>query len=106
MVAPNNIASPANSTNPDVVMNDVGAQMDEEEVKVYDRQIRIWGPKAQERIRSSKVLVVGMGTLSIEVLKNLILIGVKSAVIMDDQLVTNDDYCGSLFLQSEAKGTP
>ena len=53
---------------------------------VYDRQIRLWGHEAQNRIQNSKVLVCGITGLSAEVCKNLVLAGVNIH-IWDDQKV-------------------
>ena len=44
---------------------------------VYDRQIRLWGHEAQNRIQTSKVLICGVSALSAEVSKNLVLAGVN-----------------------------
>ena len=38
-----------------------------EEAAVYDRQLRVWGVEAQQRMRSSKVLVLGCRGAAIEV---------------------------------------
>ncbi len=38
-----------------------------EEAAIYDRQLRVWGVEAQQRMRSSKVLVLGCRGAAIEV---------------------------------------
>ncbi|KAG8448728.1 hypothetical protein GDO86_015700 [Hymenochirus boettgeri] len=63
------------------------AVISEEEAAQYDRQIRLWGLEAQKRLRTSKVLLVGMRGLGAEVAKNLILAGVKGLTLLDHQQV-------------------
>ena len=55
----------------------------EEEAQLYDRQIRLWGLDAQKRLRSSRVLISGLGGLGCEVAKNIVLAGIKSLRLMD-----------------------
>jgi ubiquitin-like 1-activating enzyme E1 A len=50
------------------------------ESDVYDRQIRLWGAEAQNKIRDTKVLYVHMSGVSSEALKNLVLAGVRAAI--------------------------
>ncbi|KAI4247052.1 MAG: hypothetical protein L6R40_001717 [Gallowayella cf. fulva] len=71
-----------------------------DEIALYDRQIRLWGVKAQEKLRSANILLIGMKALANEIAKNLVLAGIGSLTIIDDQLVTEDDL-GSQFFISE-----
>jgi ubiquitin-like 1-activating enzyme E1 A len=72
-----------------------------DEIALYDRQIRLWGIQAQERIRSSKVLLISVRALSNEVAKNLVLAGIGSITLLDPEPVGPGDL-GSQFLLSEA----
>lgn len=65
--------------------------INEDEAAFYDRQIRLWGLDAQNRLRNSSVLVAGMTGLGCEVAKNLMLAGLKSLTIMDHNEVTEND---------------
>ena len=60
-------------------------QFSQAEAEVYDRQIRLWGVEAQKRLRSARVLVSGVCGLGAEVIKNLVLAGVKSVTILDHE---------------------
>ncbi|KAI4206082.1 MAG: hypothetical protein LQ348_001082 [Seirophora lacunosa] len=92
-----------------------------DEIALYDRQIRLWGVRAQEkyaaaprtpepagqshvltasRLRSANLLLVGMRALANEIAKNLMLAGIGSLTILDHHLVTEDDL-GSQFFISE-----
>lgn len=71
-----------------------------DEIALYDRQIRLWGMKAQELIRGANVLLIGMKALGNEIAKNLVLAGVGTLTILDHELVTEDDL-GAQFLVSE-----
>jgi len=75
-------------------------QLNDEEAALYDRQIRLWGFDAQRRLRNSSFLIVGGKALSNEVCKNLVLAGIGSLTIIDDENVTEEDL-GSEFLISE-----
>ncbi|GKY97545.1 hypothetical protein MPSEU_000712700 [Mayamaea pseudoterrestris] len=48
-----------------------------EESDVYDRQIRLWGRDAQQKMSQTRVLYIHMTGVSCEVVKNLALAGVK-----------------------------
>lgn len=72
-----------------------------DEAKLYDRQIRLWGLKAQERMRNAHIFLYGCTGLGNEVLKNLVLAGIGSITIMDPASVTERDL-GSQFLFSSA----
>lgn len=63
----------------------------EDEAELYDRQIRLWGLDAQKRLRSSNILIVGINSLGAEVAKNLVLAGVRSLTIMDNNKVSELD---------------
>lgn len=52
------------------------------------------------RLRSANILLVGMRALANEIAKNLVLAGIGSLTILDDQVVTEDDL-GSQFFLSE-----
>ena len=43
--------------------------------KQYDRQIRLWGLAAQQRMSETRVLVFGFRGLATEICKNLVLAG-------------------------------
>ncbi|KAH7349408.1 ThiF family protein [Plectosphaerella cucumerina] len=73
------------------------------EIALYDRQIRLWGLQAQQRIRGANVLLITMKALANEVAKNLVLAGIGSLTILDGDVVTEADL-GSQFFLSAAEG--
>ena len=77
-----------------------------EEQEVYDRQLRMWGVAAQQRMRNSRVLVVGMKATSAEICKNLVLTGIGSLVVLDDKIVVPRDLPGQFFLTQASIGQP
>lgn len=82
-----------------------GAQtISADEIALYDRQIRLWGVKAQERLRSAKILLIGMKALANEIAKNLVLAGVGSLTVLDPELVTEDDLSSQFFISQEHIG--
>ena len=69
---------------------------DETEAQVrYDRQIRLWGHEAQQRMRDSKIVVVSLGGLAVEIVKNLVLAGIGNLTILDNQV-----WCPCFKMQS------
>ncbi|KAM4697121.1 SUMO-activating enzyme subunit 1 [Rhinophrynus dorsalis] len=76
----------------------------EEEAAQYDRQIRLWGLEAQRRLRTSRVLLVGMRGLGAEVAKNLILAGVKGLTMLDHQEVSEEDSRAQFLIPSGSQG--
>lgn len=73
----------------------------EDEAALYDRQIRLWGLEAQQRMRISSILISGMRGLSNEICKNLVLAGIGSITIIDHNVVTEEDL-GAQFFVTEA----
>ena len=87
-----------------------------DEINLYDRQIRLWGMDAQEksvgsvspfeitsnpfRLRTAKLLLIGLRALGSEVAKNLVLAGIGCLTIVDDGQVTEADL-GAQFLISQ-----
>lgn len=71
---------------------------------LYDRQIRLWGAQAQERIRNAHILLVSLRALGTEVAKNLTLAGISSLTIVDDEPVTEEDLGSCYFLRDEDIG--
>lgn len=53
------------------------------EEDVYDRQIRLWGREAQEKMATAKVLYINMTCAVTEVLKNLVLAGIRAGLCDD-----------------------
>ncbi|KAI1719714.1 thiF family domain-containing protein [Ditylenchus destructor] len=84
--------------------NAPSTEISQAEAEVYDRQIRLWGLDAQNRLRNSSVLLVGLSGLGAEVAKNLMLSGLKMLTIMDTQEVTTNDLCSNFLVSNESIG--
>ena len=79
-----------------------GTAITDREAAVYDRQIRLWGAAAQQRLRSARVLVCGaFDGVAAELTKNLVLAGV-SCTIHDSKKVgvESSDRGANFFLSS------
>lgn len=79
--------------------------LSKQESALYDRQIRLWGVAAQQRMRESKILIVGMTALAAELCKNIVLAGLN-VVILDDHVVQRPDVEAHLFLRMIDIGKP
>ncbi|RDW78801.1 E1 ubiquitin-activating protein AOS1 [Aspergillus mulundensis] len=75
-----------------------------DEIALYDRQIRLWGVKAQEKLRSANILLITFKALANEVAKNLVLAGIGSLTIIDDAIVTEDDLGAQFLLNQDCIG--
>ncbi|KAJ7505451.1 hypothetical protein B0H11DRAFT_2340356 [Mycena galericulata] len=71
----------------------MNAPLTEEEVGRLDRQIRVWGFEAQQRL----------GTAT-EVIKNIVLSGIGKLVIMDGEQVVEEDLGSGFFFRDEDVG--
>ena len=63
----------------------------EEETAIYDRQIRLWGVEAQQRLRKAKILIVGLSGVGNEICKNILLAGIQHLTMLDDTILTKED---------------
>ncbi|KAM9327004.1 SUMO-activating enzyme subunit 1 [Gastrophryne carolinensis] len=81
------------------------AVISEEEAAQYDRQIRLWGLEAQNRLRKSKVLLAGMRGLGAEVAKNLILAGMEELTLLDHQQASEEDSRAQFLIPTGSLGS-
>lgn len=72
-----------------------------DEAKLYDRQIRLWGVNAQKSLRKSNILLIGLCGSGSEIAKNLILSGIHSITIIENKPVTELDACSNLFTRNQ-----
>ncbi|KXL48492.1 hypothetical protein M433DRAFT_76101 [Acidomyces richmondensis BFW] len=83
-----------------------GPGLSADEIALYDRQIRLWGAQAQQRIRSANILLVSLRALGTEIAKNLTLAGIRSLTIIDNDPVTEEDLGTQYFIREEDVGKP
>eukprot|EP01126_Amoeba_proteus_P025775 TRINITY_DN2561_c0_g3_i1.p1 TRINITY_DN2561_c0_g3~~TRINITY_DN2561_c0_g3_i1.p1 ORF type:complete len:206 (+),score=21.06 TRINITY_DN2561_c0_g3_i1:93-710(+) len=76
----------------------------EEEAALYDRQLRLWGVEAQQRLRRASILLIGFTATQSEICKNVVLAGVKTVTINDTVLCSLKDTGSHLFLTSASVG--
>jgi ubiquitin-activating enzyme E1 len=72
---------------------------------LYSRQLYVLGKEAMLKMQNSRVLVVGLGGLGIEIAKNLALAGVKSLGLYDPAQVTLRDLLTQFFLSEGDVGS-
>lgn len=77
-----------------------GLSVTADEIALYDRQIRLWGLEAQNRMRNAHILIINVGAVANEVIKNVVLAGIGSLTIVDTHNVHPDDL-GAQFLVSD-----
>lgn len=70
--------------------------MENQTSKLYDRQIQIFGAETQKRISSTEIYICGLTTVTVEIVKNLALIGFNIA--LSDQRPLTQDCITSLPL--------
>ncbi|KAF7768155.1 hypothetical protein Agabi119p4_7398 [Agaricus bisporus var. burnettii] len=82
--------------------SNAGKTLTEEEATRYDRQMRLWGIEAQQRMRNAVILVVRMRGVATEAIKNMVLAGIGKLVIVDAENVAEEDLgCGFFFREED-----
>ncbi|XP_052869273.1 SUMO-activating enzyme subunit 1 [Anopheles cruzii] len=82
-----------------------GTELSEHEAELYDRQIRLWGLDSQKRLRGARILIAGLNGLAAEIVKNIVLTGVKSVTLLDDALVTPTEFCSQFLAPPTSVGS-
>ncbi|EMD31416.1 hypothetical protein CERSUDRAFT_119795 [Gelatoporia subvermispora B] len=82
----------------------VPLQITEDEAAVYDRQIRLWGLEAQQRMRNATILVVNLGGAATEAVKNIVLAGIGKLIVADAREVAEADLGAGFFFRDEDVG--
>eukprot|EP00919_Chromeraceae_sp_WS-2016_P070450 GHVR01167027.1.p1 GENE.GHVR01167027.1~~GHVR01167027.1.p1 ORF type:complete len:101 (+),score=33.24 GHVR01167027.1:27-329(+) len=72
---------------------------------IYDRQIRLWGVKSQQRIMEAHGVVIGLNASCVELVKNLTLAGVRLSLV-DTRPVTHTHLTHNFFLREDDIGQP
>ncbi|KAK1140264.1 E1 ubiquitin-activating protein aos1 [Aspergillus melleus] len=75
-----------------------------DEIALYDRQIRLWGVPAQEKIRSANILLITFKSLANEIAKNLVLAGIGKLTVIDHETVKEEDLGAQFFVTEEHIG--
>eukprot|EP00933_Yihiella_yeosuensis_P016268 TRINITY_DN13967_c0_g1_i2.p1 TRINITY_DN13967_c0_g1~~TRINITY_DN13967_c0_g1_i2.p1 ORF type:complete len:346 (+),score=80.37 TRINITY_DN13967_c0_g1_i2:90-1127(+) len=79
------------------------AAISDDKVAVYDRQLRLWGVQAQQRLLNAKVLIWGLEGSNVEACKNLVLAGI-ALTLRDHRPVAGADVAFNYFLRNEDLG--
>ncbi|ETV73618.1 hypothetical protein, variant [Aphanomyces astaci] len=72
----------------------------------YDRQLRLWGARGQEKLMATKLLLLNAGPTGSEILKNVVLPGVGSFEICDDHIVSESDLGNNFFVTAADLNRP
>ncbi|CDR96221.1 SUMO-1-ACTIVATING ENZYME E1A, putative [Babesia bigemina] len=81
-----------------------GSSLSNQDALLYDRQIRLWGIEAQQRMMSAQVLFLGKNGIQEEAMKNLVLSGV-GVTLANDLYVNEEDVKYSFLLRKSDIGT-
>lgn len=73
---------------------------------LYSRQLYVLGHEAMKRMGASKVLIVGLRGLGVEIAKNIALAGVKSLSLYDPSETQLPDLSSQFFLTPSDVGKP
>lgn len=74
------------------------------DTKKYDRQIRLWGIDAQQRLEATKICILGGTPTASEFLKNIVLPGIGGFTIVDDAKVTKLDVASNFYIPADSVG--
>ncbi|KDR82692.1 hypothetical protein GALMADRAFT_57846 [Galerina marginata CBS 339.88] len=76
----------------------------EEEATRYDRQMRLWGIEAQQRMRNATILVIRLRGVATEAIKNMVLAGIGKLVVVDGENVSEEDLGAGFFFRDADVG--
>lgn len=77
----------------------------EDEAKLYDRQLRLWGAAAQARMLASRVLVAGrFRGVAVDAVKNVVLAGVGNLTLLDGEDLREEDLGANYFAREDEVG--
>ncbi|KAI0034651.1 hypothetical protein K488DRAFT_77143 [Vararia minispora EC-137] len=79
-------------------------QITEDEAALYDRQIRLWGLEAQQKMRNATIVIFTLRGTATEAIKNIVLAGIGRLVVVDDALVSPEDLGAGFFFRDEDVG--
>ncbi len=88
------------STSADSGRIEIGA----EEGRYHRQGLITWWD--QSRLASARVLVVGAGALGNEIVKNLVLVGVGTVIVVDMDTIENSNLSRCVFFRPEDEGRP
>src|SRR5271170_6991069 len=88
----------------DMMTSAAAEELSADEIALYDRQLRLWGIEAQNRMRKANVLLITMKALGNEVAKNLVLAGIGSLTVVDPDVVSEEDLASQFFVTEEDIG--
>jgi len=71
---------------------------------LYSRQLYVLGHEAMRKMANSDVLISGMNGLGVEIAKNVILSGVKSVTVHDNQVCQLSDLSSQFYLTAQDVG--
>lgn len=74
------------------------------DTNLYSRQIYALGESAMRHLRTASVLISGIGSVGVEIAKNLILGGVRRVTIHDTRIATWRDLSAQFYLREEDIG--
>ncbi|CAL1712549.1 unnamed protein product [Somion occarium] len=89
---------------PELGNKSVPLQITEDEAAVYDRQIRLWGLEAQQKMRNATILVFRLKGVATEAIKNIVLAGIGKLVVIDSEDVAEEDLGANFFFRQEDVG--
>jgi ubiquitin-like 1-activating enzyme E1 A len=80
-------------------------KLDDGEVKVYDRQLRLWGFESQKRMKESKVLLLNLSSPITELSRHLALSGINLHLVdYENQHVEEHSISGDFLFSEQDKG--
>ena len=94
----------ADSANPETSVKPL--EKGEIDESLYSRQLYVLGHEAMQRMQQANVLVIGLRGLGVEFAKDIILAGVKSVTLWDNQPVQISDLGSQFFLVESDIGKP
>ncbi|GJJ13317.1 hypothetical protein Clacol_007569 [Clathrus columnatus] len=84
--------------------NGAAQTISEDEAALYDRQIRLWGFEAQQRMRNATICVINLRGVATETIKNIVLAGIGHLIVIDSNKITEEDLGAGFFFREDEVG--
>ena len=88
----------------EVIMTAATEGLSADEIALYDRQLRLWGIEAQNRMRRANILLITIRALGNEIAKNLVLAGIGCLTVLDADTVSQAEVASEFFVTDEDIG--
>lgn len=90
------------SINTSEATSNLNIKKQEIDESLYSRTLYVLGHDTMKKMASSKVLIIGLSGLGLEIAKNIVLSGVNNVVFSDDEFISEFDIGTNFYLNNDS----